>query len=146
VIVISGSLRNASLLPFAALGLALAVPASAHDGDTVSRTVKCTKSSSARLDLRREDGGGGHSGGEALRESDHTIAVTFTVRSRRSGVRWRVVLLHERRIVYRGRLRTRPPKGTFVLQRSLPDWYGSEEVAARAASPRGEVCAISARL
>jgi hypothetical protein len=146
VIVTSGSLRKASLLPLALLGLALAVPAFAHDGDTVSRTVKCTKSSSARLDLRREDGSGGHSGGVALRSSDHTIAVTFTVRSRRSGVTWRVVLLHERRIVFRGRLRTRPPKGMFVLHRSLPDWYGSEVVAARATSPKGEVCPVSVRL
>ena len=140
-------LRTHPLLPLALLGLGLTAPASAHDGDGVSRAGVCTKSSSARLDLRREDGSGGHGSGEAQDSgSPHTIAVTFTVRSRRSGVSWRVVLLHERRIVFRGRLRTGPPRGTFVLRRSLPDWYGSEMVAARATSPTGEVCSASARL
>lgn len=82
----------------------------------------------------------------AIAHDEDRIDVAFTVRSRRSGVTWRVILLHERRIVYRGRRRTRAPRGTFVLRYSLPDWYGSEVVTARASSPSGEVCRASARL
>ena len=116
--------------------LAFASPVFAHDyDDHVSKAGVCTKSSSSRLDLRRESSGPGK-----------RIDVTFTVRARRSGVAWRVVLLHDRRIVFRGTRRTRPPRASFVLQQTLDDWYGSETVTARATSPRGEVCRASARL
>jgi len=134
------------ILPAAVLGLALAAPAFAHDGDGVSRTGTCTKSSSTRIELRREDRSGPDGGEASEGDSDRVIDVAFTVRSRRSGVAWRVVLLHERRIVFRGKLRTRAPQARFILRRSLPDWYGSEVVAGRATSPSGEVCVASARL
>jgi hypothetical protein len=142
----SRALRNTRLLPFAVLGLALAAPVSAHDNDRVRRAGVCTKSSSAQLELSAEGRSGGHSGRGRQGGRSATIAVTFTVRSQRSGVTWRVILLHERRTVYHGELRTHPPKGTFVLSRSLPDWYGSEVVTARALSPRGEICVASARI
>jgi hypothetical protein len=117
--------------------LAFASPVIAHDDDDhVSKAGVCTKSSSSRLDLRRDSSGPGSG----------RIDVTFTVRARRSGVVWRVVLLHDRRIVFRGTRRTRPPRASFVLQQTLDDWYGSETVTARATSPRGEVCRASAKL
>jgi hypothetical protein len=118
--------------------LAFASPVFAHDDDDdVSKAGVCTKSSSSRLDLRRDSSGPG---------SGNRIDVTFTVRARRSGVTWRVVLLHDRRIVFRGTRRTRPPRASFVVRQMLEDWYGSEAVTARATSPRGEVCRASARL
>lgn len=119
--------------------LAFASPVFAHDDDDqVTKVGVCTKSSSSRLDLRRDSSGSGKEG--------NRIEVTFTVRARRSGVAWRVVLLHERRIVFRRTRRTRPPRASFVLQQTLEDWYGSEAVTARATSPRGEVCRATARL
>jgi hypothetical protein len=133
--------RRAMLPLLATVALALA-PSLRADDDAVSRTVKCTRSSTAQLVLREE--GGDHSG--KGRGSGDTISVTLRVTSRRSGRTWSVVLLHERRIVYRGTRRTRPPRATFVLSYSLPSWYGSEEVAARARGPLGEVCRVSARL
>jgi hypothetical protein len=130
----SRGVRHTVLLFLGALAFASPVFAN-DDDDHVSKVGVCTKSSSSRLDLRRESSGPGK-----------RIVVTFTVRARRSGVAWRVVLLHERRIVFRGTRRTRPPRASFVLQQTLDDWYGSETVAARATSPRGEVCRASAKL
>lgn len=110
--------------------------------------MECTKSSSARLDLHREDAddGGDREGRRRSGNDGDRIDVTFAVRTKRSGVTWTVILLHERQIAYRGKLRTRPPKSSFVLRYSLADWYGSEVVSARATSPSGEVCRVSARL
>jgi hypothetical protein len=142
----SRALRHALLLA-GGLALVLASPVLADGDDHVSRAGVCTKSSSSRLDLRRQSRSGGNNGpGEPGSRGDSRIDVTFTVRSKRSGVVWRVILLHERRIVYRGKLRTRPPKASFVLRHALADWYGSETVTARATSARGEVCRASARL
>ena len=56
-----------------------------------------------------------------------------------------VVLLHERRIAFRGNLRTRS-NGSIELKRSVPDWFGVDDLVARASGPRGESCRVSARL
>jgi hypothetical protein len=127
-------------LAFTALVLGAAARADDDDDDVTSRAGICTTSSTARLDLRKGDRSG-HGGGD-----DKRIEVTFTVDSRRNGVSWRVILLHERRIVFRGKLRTRPPKGIFVLSGAVSDYYGSDAIAARATSSSGEVCRASASL
>lgn len=151
-VTMTSRLRLALLLLLSALALALASPVLAGDDDddddedAISRAGVCTASSSARLELRTDDRSGSNRGKGGDEEYDDTIRVTFTVVSKQSGVRWRVLLLHERRIVQRRTLQTRPPKGTFVLRSTVADWYGSEVVSARATSPGGEVCRATARL
>jgi hypothetical protein len=103
--------RQTCLLSLALVALGLASPVLAHDRDEVSRAGVCTKSSSARLDLREEE----HRDGKDEEGKDGnysgSISVTFRVQSHRSGVIWSVILLHERRIVFRGSLRTLRPRG-----------------------------------
>ena len=73
--------------------LAGAAPAAARDGedDDGRREARvagtCAKGASSKLRLRSRDG---------------TISVEFEVKRSRRGERWRVVLVHERRVAWRG--------------------------------------------
>ena len=79
-------------------------------------------------------------------KADHgAIRVEFEVESRRARERWRVVLVHERRVVWRGRARTRDG-GSFRIRRSIPDFDGVDEVSVRASGPRGNTCQATATL
>ena len=125
------------LLPalVAAVGLALALPlgAVADDGDDrhdVRRAGSCTDASSVTLRLRARD---------------EVIRVELELDSR-PGSRWTVVLLHERRIVFRGILRSRGSGGELRLRRSVPDWFGRDTVVARAAAARAASCRVAATL
>jgi hypothetical protein len=68
------------------------------------------------------------------------------VRGRRGGERWRVVLVHERRVRWRGRARTRSGSHSFRVRRSLPDFSGADQVTVRASGPRGNTCVAGGRL
>jgi hypothetical protein len=111
------------------LALALGAPAAAlahgGDGQDVRVSGTCGKGASSKLRLRAKDG--------ALR-------VEFEVDSRRAGERWRVVLVHERRVAWRGQARTRSGNGSFRIRRSVPDFGGADQVTARASGPRGNTC------
>jgi hypothetical protein len=117
-----------------ALSLLAPAPALAHgggDGQDVRVSGTCGTGASSRLRLRAKDG--------ALR-------VEFELNSRRSGERWRVVLVHERRVAWRGRARTRSGSGSFRIRRSLPDFEGADQVTVRASGPRGNTCQASVLL
>ena len=122
------------LLALAAICIALFLPvrAVADDGDDrpdVRRSEKCTGSSHATLRLR----------------PDHdTIRVELEIDTDRAGSRWAVILLHERRIAFRGALRTGQSSGSLKLRRNMPDWFGADNVVVRATGPRAEMCRISA--
>jgi hypothetical protein len=133
--VTSRSLRR--LLPalVAAVGLALVLPVGAvaddgEDGRDVRRTGSCTDASSVTLRLQARD---------------DVIRVELELDSR-PGSRWTVILLHERRIVFRGVLRTGRSGGGLRLRRSVPDWFGRDTLVARATGPRGASCRVSAAL
>jgi hypothetical protein len=121
------------------IGLALALtwgaaePAFARDGggDDVRVRGSCGKGARSKLRLRSKDG---------------AIRVEFEVDRNRAGERWRVTLVHERRVVWRGRARTRSGSGSFRIRRSVPDFGGADRVTARASGPRGVTCHASAVL
>jgi hypothetical protein len=69
-----------------------------------------------------------------LRAQNGVIRARFEVGRSRAGT-WHVVLVHERRVAWRG-----SANGSFELERSLPDFPGSDAVTARATGPRGVVC------
>jgi len=132
-IVTSG--RSQRVLPFvlAVLCAALTLPAgaAADDGDgrrDVRRTGTCTGSSHTTLRLRADDG---------------TIRVELEIDTNQSGASWTVILLHERRTAYHGIVRT-GRSGSFKLRYTVPDWFGTDSVVARATSPRRETCRVSA--
>jgi len=114
----------------ALVGLALvATPAGvAKDGDVLVRGT-CTKSSSSKLKLSREDG---------------RVEVEFEVDQNRNGVTWRIVLERNGTRVFSGARTTRPPSGSFEVRRVVGDTPTADRFRARATSPFGEVCTARA--
>lgn len=125
----TGILR--AILPMAAAALvASASPAVARADDDVSTDVRversCTARSEVRLRVRTRD--------------DDRLRVEIDVRTVRRGARWVVVLIHERRLVARVRVRTGSSSRAFSLRRTIADWPGRDTVVVRALGPRGEIC------
>ena len=123
------SLRTILPLVAAAL-LAAAIPATARADDDPNADVRverpCTARSSVRLRVSTRD--------------DDRLRVGVDVRTVRRGARWVVVLIHERRLVARTRVRTGFGSGAFSLRRTVADWPGRDTVVVRALGPRGEIC------
>ena len=113
------------------LVLAAPVTARADDGDGADVRVErsCTAQSTVRLRVRTRD--------------DDELRVEYTVRTERRRAEWSVVVVHERRIAWRGRARTGSSSGSFSRRLTLPDWPGRDTVTVRALGPGGEVCRAS---
>jgi hypothetical protein len=116
--------------------LAGAAPAAARGGDDDGRrearvTGTCAAGASSKLRLRSRDG---------------EISVEFDLSRARRGERWRVVLVHERRVAWRGNVRTQRSSGSFRLRRTLPDLDGVDRVTVRASGPPGLTCEANATL
>ena len=126
--------RSTATLVTGIAALAVAVPATAtakggNDGVTGSGT--CSKSSSAKLKIKPDNG---------------RIETEFEVDQNRSGVRWRVTLRRNGRLVVSTRATTTGPSGSFSVNRRLSNGTGADRISARATSPSGEVCTASATL
>ena len=106
--------------------LALAPAAVAKDGVRVAGT--CSKASTSKLKLGREDAG---------------TEVELEVDQNRNGVRWRVVLFRNGvRIASRTAV-TRAPSGSFEARFVTAD---AGRFVARATSPSGETCRAAASI
>jgi len=117
-----------SLLLFAASPVA----ARAKDGRPEIRVAGvCVGGATSKLRLR-SDGDG--------------IEVRFEVDHSRAGEVWRVALVHERRIGWKGSVKTSRPGGSFEVERTLKDFQGADDVSVRAGGPRGIVCRADATL
>jgi hypothetical protein len=121
--------RTPGIVLAAAIGAALALsPAAlAKDGD-VRVAGTCTKASTSKLKLSREDAG---------------TEVELEVDQNRNGVRWRVVLLRNGTRVANRTAVTRGPSGSFEARFVRP---GGGRFTARATSPSGEVCTATASI
>ena len=75
-----------------------------------------------------------------LRGRDGEIEVRFEVDHARPAVSWRVALVHERRIAWKGAPRTGRSSGSFEVRRVLRDLPGADTVSAQAWGPGGLVC------
>ena len=75
-----------------------------------------------------------------LRGRDGEIEVRFEVDRARPAVSWRVALVHERRIAWKGAPRTGRSSGSFEVRRVLRDLPGADTVSAQAWGPGGLVC------
>jgi hypothetical protein len=123
--------RTRTCLALCAIAVLLAAAsAAAKDGGgrDVRATGACDGGASSSLRLRARDG---------------AIAVEFEVRRRR-GVRerWRIVLVQERRVVWRGTVSATRSRA-FRVRRSLGDLAGPDRVTARATGPGGASCEAS---
>lgn len=81
-----------------------------------------------------------------LRGRDSAIAMDFEVDENRAGRRWKIVVVHERRVAWRGWGRTHAPSGSFSLEQRVADWPGPDQVMVRAVGPRGITCQATATL
>ena len=94
-------------------------------------TGACDRGVSIRLRLRSRDG--------ELRadvEIDHA----------RRGSSWRVVLVQDRRVAWRGRVRIGSGSDSVEIERRLRDLPGADSVSARAWGPGGVTCSVAATL
>ena len=124
------SMRNTAWMVVAGIVgamLTVAPAALAKDGD-VRVPGTCSRTSTSKLKLSREDGG---------------TEVEFEVDQNRAGVRWRVVLVRNgTQVASRTRV-TRPPSGSFEARFVTG---GSGRFVARATSPTGETCTARAAM
>ncbi len=107
--------------------LALSPAALAKDGD-VRVAGTCSKASTSKLKLSREDAG---------------TEVELEVDQNRNGVRWSVVLFRNGTRVASRTAVTRAPSGSFEARFVRA---GGGRFTARAASPSGEVCRATASI
>jgi hypothetical protein len=130
------------VLALALLALALLGPASAlargggggggGGGGTrpeVRVAGSCGRGATSSLQLKARDGG---------------IEAEFEVHGR-TGL-WRVALVQEQRVAWRGKARTGGPSHSFSVERSLGDYPGPDQVLARAIGPHGLTCSATATL
>lgn len=110
-----------------ACALAVPLPAAADD-DREVRGI-CSHGSETRLRVREDDG---------------SLRIELRIDTGRRGARWSVIVLHERRIAFRGVLRTTRSSGSLRLRRSVRDLYGRDTIVVRASGPRRETCRIRA--
>ena len=81
-----------------------------------------------------------------VKADDGLLEVEFEVDQNRAGVLWRVALVHERRVAWKGTARTAGPSGSFEVRRLLRDLPGRDSVTARAWGPSGLTCQAQASL
>jgi hypothetical protein len=103
----------------------------AKNGGGDDKTVRgtCSKGSSAKLKVARDDG---------------RLETEFEVDQNRNGVRWTVALRRNGRRVVATTATTRAPSGSFELRRLLADGAGADRITATATSPSGETCTARA--
>jgi hypothetical protein len=105
--------------------------AAARVVDDVRAAGACSKGVAAELRLKSEERG---------------IELRFKLRQTQAISTWRVALVQERRVVWKGTLRTRRQSRSFELRRTLQDLPGDDTVTASAWGPRGLGCRATATL
>jgi len=118
----------ATVVALAATG---AAPAASREDDEVRLSGSC--GGGARAELR-------------LRADDDEIELRFVVARAPGRASWRVAVVHERRVVWRGQVRPQGASRSFRVRRTLEDLDGADAVMVRAWGPRGAGCRASATL
>jgi hypothetical protein len=127
------AIARAVLIPLlVALSLALPAVASARDGGGDVR-VGGSCGSGASSSLR-------------VKAGSHGIEVRFRIRQRSGSSRWRVSLVHEGRVAWRGHRTAHGSSHSFELRRTIRDLPGADRITARGVSPGGITCTATAVL
>ena len=108
---------------------ACAVPASAAADDDARVRAACA---GGTAELR-------------LKADDDTIEVELRLSSRKRGT-WRIVLLHDRMLVFQGTRRATGSGYAFRVRRTIPDWPGRETVTASMRTSTGRTCRLAATI
>jgi hypothetical protein len=110
------------------VAVVVAVPAlaPAKSSPGVIRQGKCSGSASWKLKAKLDDG---------------LIETEFEVDQNIAGRRWNVVITRDGTTVFRGARTTRPPSGSFTVERRIRNPAGSDRTVARAQAARGsQIC------
>ena len=110
----------------AATALALAVLAAGCGGDS-------------------ECGGGARSSLSVWGEKGGKLGATFRLTGAHPGDTWRLVVVHESHVRWRGRM-TVGPDGALQLYRRMGDYRGIDHLSVRAYGPNGATCSAAADL
>ncbi len=78
-----------------------------------------------------------------VKPDDGRLEVRLEVERAAPG-RWTVVVVHERRVAWRGPVRTTRSSRSFRVRRLLPNLAGADAVVARAWGPAGVTCRAAA--
>jgi hypothetical protein len=134
--------RSAATASLVALAVGLAAPAAhAKHGDDdrggrgggesrVRASAGCGHAARTALELRGRDGG---------------MRFRYELERGRPGESWRVVVVQEGRVVWRGSRRI-SRSGRFEVRLTLRDLQGDDRVDVRAGGPRGTSCTVGATL
>ena len=90
-------------------------------------------------------GGGVHSKLSVWAEKERLIGASFTLTGAEPGASWRVVVVHEGHVTWRGKARV-GADGTLKVKRRMDDYPGADRVAVRAYGPGGATCAEAMQL
>jgi hypothetical protein len=129
-------LRRSATVVLLLACLLLALPASSQarggggDDDEVRTSGRCGGGARSELRLKADDG---------------AIELRFDVRGARRGS-WRVVVVQERRVAWRGTVSAGSGSRSFRVERELDDLPGADAIMVRASGPRGLTCNASGTL
>jgi hypothetical protein len=115
----------AILIAVLAVGAALPALAPARNDPGVIKTGRCSNGADWKLKAKHEDG---------------LIEVEFEVDQNVSGRRWNVVIRRDGRVVFRATRRTRPPSGSFEVNRRIADPAGPNRIVGTARAAAGGTC------
>jgi hypothetical protein len=118
----------AALFPTVTPALALGVK---DDRPEARTTGSCTGGERARLKLKTDSG---------------SLELEFEIERAAAGGLWRVALVHERRVAWKGAARATRASGSLAIDRTLPDLPGYDSVTVRALGPDGHTCRATATL
>ena len=111
----------------ALLAVAAALPSVAPaKRPEVLRTGTCSNGADWKLKAKPEDGG--------------RLEVEFEVDQNVNGRRWTVTITRDGARVFRGVRTTRPPSGSFSVNRRIANPAGQDRIVAVARTARGAVC------
>ena len=117
---------TALLVPLLAPGVAPADDGGGSRGE-VRVVTACGSGTRAELRVRERDG--------------DLLRIELELSTPQRGSTWSVVVLHERRLVFRSRVRANG--GSLVVRRTVPNWFGEDHVVARATGADGRTCRLA---
>lgn len=114
------------------LGTAPVARGDDEPGDDVRVPGRCTDGTTGQLRVRARD--------------DGELRLDLVLRSGRRPARWHVVVVHERRIAYRGIVRGDAGSSRASLRLTLADLPGPDSVSVRATGTATESCRATATI
>jgi len=120
-----GKILRAGMAAVLLMSVAGVAPAAAKDGDVI-REGRCSGRSDWKLKLSPENG---------------RIEVEYEIDSNRVGQTWRVRIVKNGTVIFRGTRETKGPSGSFELRLVTSNTAGDDVFRARAThAASGEVC------